>query len=299
MSFEPLETSRQLGSPVALYYFRYGAATASFEAYTDAEHPITAPGSVAGVDVEYTPAPITRKNITASGTLDKASIDISIPRDLPLTEQFRIYPPSVVVSCVIRQGHVGELAGDYPALWVGRVVGFSFEESGATLGLEPFSTSLRRTGLRRTWQYPCPHVLFAEGTCNADKTIATTTVTVTSVSGNLIVLPVNWYAPLDVNKYLNGTVEWTNPAGNLEIRTILQIVGGKNLVLNGPGNGLSAADSLDIILGCDRRHGALAADGDCARLHVTAGTSTPNIQNFGGQPWIPFKNPIGAGSSIF
>ena len=292
MAFEPKELSRERGDPIALFYFRWGADVASFNAYTDGEETVTAAGSIAGVDVDYIPAPIMRKNITSSGTLDKAAIEIMVPRDLVLCDHFRIYPPSTVVSCVIRQGHFGETGGDYPVVWMGRVVGFAFQGSQATLALEPFSTSLRRSGLRRTYQYTCPYVLFDANTCRADKAVATTTVAIDGASGNQLTMPGGWFGSLSVNKYLAGTVEWINDDGNIEIRMILQILGGVNLLLDGPTTGLIGSDSVDVILGCNRQNGITAGDGDCFSLHKTVGTGDPNIQNFGGQPWIPKLNPI-------
>lgn len=303
MTFTLKELTRHGGDPVALYYFRWGAATNSFYAYTDAEHDIIAPGSVAGEYVTYTSAPIMRKSISSSGTLDKSTLEISVPRDLAVTTKFSAYPPSIVVSAVIRQGHLGETEGDYPACWVGRVVGFSFQGSEAILALEPLSTSMQRNGLRRNYQYSCPHVLFAAGSCNADKDAATTLVNITSASVNTIVMPASWYGSISVNKYLSGTVEWTNALGNLEIRTILQITSGKDLVLDGPTTGLTAGYQISAIVGCNRKSGIGGdTDGDCTYLHIESGGASPpvpNIKNFGGQPWIPFKNPMGSNTPYY
>lgn len=303
MSFAQKEESRAEGEPVALYYFRYGSGSGSFYACTDSEHEISAPGSIAGEAVEYTPTTIMRKNITASGTLDKATIEISVPRDHPITDKFRIFPPSVVVSCVIRQGHLGELSNDYPPVWVGRVVGFSFEGSVAILALEPFSTSMRRSGLRRTYQYTCPHVLYAAGTCNADESAATTAVTIDGVVGaDQLTLPAAWFGAIDINKYLTGTVKWTTDEGNDEVRMILNIVGARDVTMDGPATGLTGGNSVQIALGCNRQNGVPGvgdANGDCFNLHVETGTGDPNSKNFGGQPWIPVTNPISVSSSIY
>lgn len=292
MAFEPKEVSRAQGDPIALYFFRWGADTLSFNAYTDAEHAVTSEGELNGADVDYEPLPIMRKNISSSGTLDKSAIEIVIPRDAALNEHFRIYPPSTVVACTIRQGHYGETSGEYPVVWIGRVVGFSFQQSQAVLALEPFSTSLRRSGLRRTYQYTCPYVLFDGGTCRADKAVATSIVTISGASGNQILMPGAWFGSLSVNKYLSGTVEWINADGNIEIRMILQILSGQHLLLDGPTTGLTGGDSIDVILGCNRQDGVIQAGGDCFGLHKTVGTGDPNINNFGGYPWIPKMNPV-------
>lgn len=304
MVFTPKEVSRAQGSPVALYFFQYGSDDAAYAAYTDAEHEITAPGRIAGADVVYVPASIMRKNISSSGTLDKSSIEVVIPRNLSLTSRFTLFPPSVVVSCVIRQGHLGEVTGDYPAAWVGRVAAFSFQGSQAVLGLEPFSTSMRRAGLRRNYQFGCPHVLYALGTCNADPTPATIAVTITGGTGSILTLPAAWFGAIPIAKYLSGTVRWVTAEGNTEIRMILQTIADQDLLLDGPILDLVNGDSVDILLGCNRQHGVTISgvpspDGDCFNLHKEVVTGDPNSKNFGGQPWIPLKNPVGTTSSIF
>lgn len=291
MTFETRELSRAIGDPVALYFFRYGTDSGSYYAYTDADHEISAPGSLVGETVVYIPRPIMRGNIVSNGTLDRSAIELRMPHTDNLADLFRIYPPSQVVTCVIRQGHLGETSGDYPAVWSGRIIGMAFESSEAVLNLEPVITSLRRTGLRRQYQFGCPHVLYGDQ-CLADKPSATVSVNITSATSNTITMPAAWYGAISVNKYLSGLVEWTNDRGNQEIRNILQISGGKDLVLNGPVTDLTAGHAISVSLGCNRQHGAFDTVGDCKNLHN-------NINNFGGQPWIPFTNPIGTVSPYY
>lgn len=284
MSFLTREISRLLGRPITLYYFRWGSDSASFYAYTDAEVTINATGSLAGETVDYLPLAISRDRITASGTLDKAQLNITAPRDCDLASLFIAYPPPQVVTAIIRQAHRGE-TDSFPANWVGRVLAAQFEGSTAKFSLEPIATSMRRTGLRRNYQYGCPLPLYG-GQCRADKTAATVDVAVTSISGQTLVLPSGWFGSIAITKYLGGLAQWTTPDGNVEIRTILRYSGTDNLVLGGVIRGLTGGNTVHLSLGCNHQLD------DCTDLHVQTGGAS-NAPNYGGQPWIPFTNPVG------
>jgi hypothetical protein len=108
------------------------------------------------------------------------------------------------------------------------------------------------------------------------------------VTSTRVTLGAGWSGGRDPSKYAGGMVEWRTVDGTLEIRTIIRIEnGGLTLLLGGPTRGLLIGADVDVILGCNHKAGISAQpDGDCLPLHN-------NIQNFGGQPWIPFKNPIG------
>ncbi len=279
MSFEQKEESRFEGEPVDLFLFRYGTEPNAFYAYTDAEQEITHEGVV------YTPVPAMRGNIQSSGTLDKAILKVNMPINTGLADLFRVYPPGQVVSLTIRQGHVSDIAQEFLAIWVGRVIQAEREGYEAIFSCEPFSTSMRRTGLRRHYQYGCPHVLYSQGTgeCKANKAAATIPVTTVSVGAATVTLPDAWNAQ-PVVKYIGGMIEWA-VFGGLERRTILRITDGKTLHLSGPTTELAGGVEIDVILGCNHQPGVTDAIGDCTNLH-------DNILNYGGQPWIPTKNPV-------
>lgn len=272
MSFETFEASRCQGQPVDLYYFVYGTTATSYYAYTDAEQEITLGG------ITYQPQVIQRGALNASGTLDKSALEIKVPISTDLAELFRIYPPSRSVTLVIRQGHVEDTDEEFNVVWSGRVLSSSREDSTAVLTCEPLSTALRRSGLRRCYQYSCPHALYG-AQCMASKLAATVTATVFSVTGATIVLDSGWSGSHDPTKYVGGMVAWDTPRG-AEIRTILRVTGGGNtLLLSGSTRYIENGTEVSVSLGCEHNMG------DCENLHN-------NIQNFGGQPWIPLSSPI-------
>jgi hypothetical protein len=84
---------------------------------------------------------------------------------------------------------------------------------------------------------------------------------------------------LDQNKFVNGFVEWQTAQGNLETRSILQITATDTLLLSGFHTGLEVGDSITAVLGCQRNLD------DCENLHN-------NVNNYGGQAWLPVDNPL-------
>ena len=282
MAFTIFESSRNKAKPVNLYLFTYGDGPGSFYAYTDAEQAVVFEGLV------YQPVPIDRGNYTSSGTLGKSTIEIRIPQSLPLAELFRVYPPSQVVTLFIRQGHLNDPHNQFLVCWSGRVLSCSREDNEAKLSCEPISTTIKRPGLRRPFQYGCPHVLYGPE-CRANKNAATTTVVPASFSGTIMVMPNSWATSDRKSKYLGGMVQYISTGGDTVLRTILRVggTGDNSLTLGGAITGLAAGSPVNVILGCNHQAGVgPQPNGDCYPLHN-------NIHNFGGQMWIPTKNPIG------
>jgi len=276
MTFASYESSRDLGKPVDLYYFRYGSDPAAYYAYTDADFPLTVDHGDG--PITYDAVPIKRGEISSTGTLDRTTLEVSTARDAELADLFRVYPPAQVVTLIIRQSHLDDPDEEFPVVWTGRIVASSRKkDSTVSYSCEPVSTSMRRPGLRRHYQYGCPHALYGIQ-CGANKAAATVTATVDSISGTEVTLDAGWTA-IDASKYLGGMIEYENAEGEIEIRSILRVTG-DTLTCSGILRDLAPAASISVILGCSRQLG------DCADVHN-------NIVNYGGQPWIPLKNPIG------
>ena len=286
MTYDAIESSRDKGSPVELYYFRHGSDPGAFYAYSDVESDVVYFGDT------YRKLRIKRGSVVASGSLDKSRLTVSVPPDSEIAELFRVYPPGRVVTLTIRAGHLTDPDGEFPVVWVGRVLQCSRGNSpgpDAELTCEPANTSMRRSGLRRNYQLSCPHVLYASGPglCNADKAVATYATTVVLKGQATLTLPPGWHGPRDPEKFIGGLASWVT-ASLTEQRTILRVTG-DTVHLTGPTPGLSVGDPVSVTLGCNHQ------TSDCQFLHVTEGSPNPgggNILNYGGQPFIPLKSPI-------
>ena len=280
--FQTQEASRTLGEPVDLYLFTYGPGASDYYGYTDAETAITLGTGLSART--YTPTAISRDAIKSSGTLDKSALTVSTAGGNVIAELFRVYPPVQVVTLVIYQGHIGDPDSEFLVIWSGRVLSCKRLHSEAELTCEPIATSMKRSGLRRHYQYGCPHALYqgdASGGCRALKAPATRATTVSAISGARITLPTGWNGAFDKTKFRGGLAEWSGAGGAAEKRTILQVnVATNEITLSGGVRNLAVAGALNVILGCNHQMD------DCQVLHNV-------INDFGGQPWIPTKNPIG------
>lgn len=271
--FNLFESSRARGTPLTL--FRFDVAGQTF-AYCNGDDDYAFGGVI------YVAAPIAHGRINSKGgSVDRATLDVNLADTLPIAAVLRGYPLSSVMTLVIRQGH--RLDGDMQFLvsWAGRVLSAKGGEPGErVLSCQPVTTSLKRSGLRRNWQYPCPHVLYGDQ-CRASFAAATVTTVPTNAVRNLVTVPAGWNAR-PVDKYAGGIVTW-----GAEVRTILRATA-TTLTLGGPAT-FAPGTPLAVSLGCNH-----LLD-DCRGLHVPAVGSggQGNVHNFGGQPLIPTQSPIG------
>lgn len=285
-TFAELEVSRRSGQPITLYKFDYGDGPNSYITYTDSEGAVIA--TFGGVQFTFNPIAINRGDINSTGTMDKSSVTLELPASSELAQLYNVNTPTKPVGVTIRQMHVG--ADHAPVVWLGRIINVSKDGPKCTVTCEPFGTAIRRPGLRRYYQYGCPHVLYGEE-CRADKEWAKRTVTiVTEPVQHKLMLPVGWSEGTPFAKFKGGIVEWTTPDGDHEVRTI-KFFDGNDAFLNDRIEGMPLGTVVNIFLGCNHR-----VD-DCLELHRERDMEPfhggGNMVNFGGFPWIPTDNPFG------
>lgn len=278
MTFEQREESIESGIPIELYKFVTGPGPNDVIGYTDAEHDIERGGVI------YKSIPIDRDAIKVTGTLDKAALEISMPKDTEIAELFRIFPPSYVIAIIIYQGHHNDLDGEFLVSWTGHLMNCKFEGIQVRLTCSSLVGSLQRPGLRRNYQYACPHVLYGPS-CRAPK-VPRALHLISKVNGNTLL--VSHASPLGAadEKFITGTIEWFTDDGRKEIRNIVGVQRvGLDLRLTIGGSVASAivASEMSMYLGCDHK------------METCSGVFN-NILNYGGQPWIPLKNPVGVSS---
>src|SRR5574343_2107807 len=195
--FDLFTKSRFFGRPVELYRFVYASDPEQSYRYTDAEFPVTYGGEL------YSPIPIKRGTSTNNGTLDKSVLEVNVPYNTEVPELFRVAPPTFAVTLTIYQGEAEDATAEYKPLWSGRVLGCSWQGVEAKLNCEPISTALTRVGLRRNFQYMCPHMLYGDN-CRADKLAATGTTTIDIFLAKSVTIPV----AVTPTEYVSGMVEW-------------------------------------------------------------------------------------------
>ncbi|MGM0913766.1 MAG: phage BR0599 family protein [Pseudomonadota bacterium] len=275
--FNVFYSSRHGSRPVFLYDIDFAEGDIGKLRLTSVGEVIYANGN------RFEPAQIKHGAVESSGTLDKTTLEINTPRFNPLVEVFRVYPPERVVNLVIYRGELDDPDAEFKVVWAGRVLNLGIQGLEATFSCEPIATMVRRPGLRRNYQYGCPHVLYGPQ-CRASKAAATSNGTVEAVSGSVVTLASGWNAH-PTEKYLRGMLEWSVEGGTAR-RTILQVLSPSELLLAGVLRGLAIGDTVDVVLSCGRM------GDDCKNLHN-------NLLNYGGQPWITEINPLGNRSPFY
>lgn len=275
MAFSLFEISRTRGSPVELYRFRYGVFDTDAYCYTSGE------SSREHLGLTYKPLPIERgKIVSTSEGNSQTSLDINLPGSAEICQLFRVSAPAGQITVTIFQGHTRDPESEFLAVWTGRVTGCNWEENGnlGKIMCQPAKGQLRRMALRRHFQYMCPHVLFGDQ-CRASESAATSSVTLYEVNGRLITLDTLLTSPAE---YQGGMLKWTSSTGVTAARTIMAtatVSGRTRLTLSGTDTALTAGLTVALVRGCS---------------HTVDGCLThSNIGNYGGQPYIPYSNPLG------
>lgn len=227
----------------------------------------------------YVPVAVGRDEVENKGEMTKENVKISMPLDDPSAKKWFVmsldFPLTVTIYSV--EDKIVEIE------WKGRLASVSPAKAQIDFTFESVFTSMRRMGLRQRYQVNCPHSLYGRG-CNLNKEDFAVTVSVTNVAGAVLTIPAA--AGYADGYFASGMFE--DPDGNL--RFITSHVGA-TVTLIRPMNALSqyAEDNgypvaARLFPGCDR-------------LNTTCAARFDNLNNYGGFPFIPGKNPFG-GSSI-
>lgn len=259
------------GRPIELYEF---ARQHVRWRYTSAAQAVTAGA------LTYEPAAIEHEGMSASRELARQALSITLARDNPVAELFRVAPPSDVVTCAIRQVHEGST--EVVALWSGRIVGVDWSGTRAQLSLEPVYTSVRRMGLRRRYQRACPFALYGPG-CGVVRTAHELVSTAGSISG--LTVHVGGANAFGDGWYSGGYLEWDAAGGLFERRMIARQTA-TNVELTAAPHGLAVGQAVRLYPGCDR-------------TLVTCHAKFANAANYGGMPYIPLRNPFGGLNPLF
>lgn len=264
MTYTTLENSIDNGKPYYLYEFKRGE---TFWRYAATENEIVVP-SVG----TFTPSSVMHGSVNQTGDIERISLDIVIPLSDPLAIAQRSPNISKVTTVTIYRGHYGLAAGTEQVVWKGRVVSYSIEGVSFALICENIQTTLRRAGLRAKFQRTCRHVLYSTG-CTLNLNDFLTATTVTSVSGTTVVV-----APLagktDVAEYYTGGILSFNGELNFISRH-----SGTTLTMLNPVTGLVNGSAVSIAAGCNL-------------ARSTCETKFNNLNNFGGFPYLPDRNPF-------
>lgn len=299
MDFNDYENSSAGVSPAELFYFQHHTLA---WALTSADEPIT----VSGVTCE--PCDISRTEATSTQELNKANVNITLPRDHPVVQLHSLYPPSHVTTVTVYRTHRDDPDLQFTVVWMGRVLNVEGAGVMATLHCEPVATSIRRIGLRQMYQRQCPHVLYSPNTCKVDRELFKVNGTfvaldedthlMMTVGFNPSTLPAKMWdrvgsvdVPLIEDKLSGGMVGWVSPTGLTYWRSILYqaaAVGSQvGIQINFPIPLLDIEGSPSLPVGS-----ALVLFPGCQHTMTNCLNTFNNLPNYGGYPYIPLLNPF-------
>lgn len=259
MSYTAREQSDYSGHPLELYRFTMGDR---LWLYTSADH------EVAYGDESYQPGYIKRSGFTKGGDARKSSIEIEVSASNDLALVFRTgWLPALMVMTIYRHHYED---AEFSVLWKGRITGCKWAGSVATLTSESVFTLFQRAGLRRMYQVGCPHVLYGSA-CGLHEATWKVAATVDAVGGTEVTL--TGIAGYGDGYFLGGIFK----AGD-ELRLVTAHAGGV-ITLVDAMDGLVEGDTVTLWPGCGRTVNACKSKFN-------------NLDNYGGLPFLPSKNPF-------
>lgn len=167
----------------------------------------------------------------------------------------------------------------------GRLISILPKDNVLVLNFENVFTSLQRPGLRARYQKTCRHLLYGQG-CNLDSELFFVEGFVTDLTGLNITVAEAALQP--DGYYLGGMVRDANDILGFIVSHVGSVITLQRVMqslqedydANGPG-----VVSVKIYPGCDR-------------TNTTCLAKFNNLDNFGGFPWIPNRNPLDGDSIL-
>lgn len=223
--------------------------------------------------------PVTRSAVEISTDDTTASFTINCALDLEFLELFRVSPPSGLVTVLCERFDL-ETQSVTEVVFKGRIINVAYGESEgqATVSCESSSQAIRRMGLRRHYQYGCPHMLYG-GECGVDRGQFVTIGPASNITGGTI--DMTDISGKDPGYYAGGYIEYTHAQLGTTERIAVSESDGITLSLFSFPVGLNNGDEVRAYAGCDR-------------TLTTCDQKFSNAENYGGMPFIPGKNPFGS-----
>lgn len=266
MSYATRESSTAQGAPVELYEFRQGVERWTY---------CSAAESVLHAGMTFQPAAIERDRVKQTTDAFKNDLRITLPRALPFAARCLGTVGEDVTTLTIYRGHAGD--GEFIAYWKGRLVGAEASANEVVLECESVFTSIRRPGLRARFEYGCRHPLYSPQ-CGVFASAYDTDGTVASIAPSGLQLVSAAAAAQAVGYYTGGILA----VGGVR-RFIVTHAAGGALTLSRAVPGLLVGAAIKLYPGCDHTRTACA-------------DKFSSLDNFGGFPWIPTRNPFDGGS---
>lgn len=219
----------------------------------------------------YASLPIGRTELALGAEAAKSALDLTVPPECALVRH--LLASAITGESTAVTLHVATVDGGITGTrWMGRVLGVEVADDAARIRCESAQVSMKRIGLRRLYSRACSHVLYSAA-CGA--TPITASASVSSSTGRSVDLAGG--VPAAVAGTLAGG--WLETAAGARHMIVRESSAGVELLYPVP---LAPGEGVTLAAGCD---------------HTTATCAArfSNLDNFGGFPFIPSKNPFATG----
>jgi len=258
MSWEDTEKSIEDNSPIELYKFSR-PNVGKIYLYTSSPDPITLEG------LTYEPVALEREAVKVTEDVNKASLDIKLPYTVELVLD---YVGEVIVDAITVTVY-RENVGGFIQYWAGSLDSISVSEPFAEASCVTVAKAMEDSMLHLLHSVQCPYQLFHGATCRVDENLFTVAGTVSASTGTTIQSVA--FATKPDGWFLGGQITI-----NARRRMIMGHTG--DVITISPYLLTGAGDTFQASAGC---------------AHTTTDCTTKfgNLLNYGGEPYIPVKDP--------
>lgn len=257
MTFEDAEISVSESQPVELFDFAFDTSHWRYTSGAiDIEH----------LGKNFKAKPIRRTSISADSQKERAELTITVGRLNPFARQFIFAPLEGEASLTIYRGQ----STFWSTYWNGNVANVSLGTLQHTITCKPTLAATTRLGLRRKFSRQCTHDVYGDG-CMVLKTAYKVTGTILTVSG----------VTVTGAAFATKSDQWFR-AGYLVVGNVKRMIKdhvGTTITLTHPMLQAVAGNAFTAYPGCDKTR-------DTCKAKFFNGI------NYGGQAWMPKKNPF-------
>lgn len=224
----------------------------------------------------YKSLALERNELALGAEAAKSALDLKLPPNCDLVRHLLANSlTGDTTSITLRIGR-RDTWGDYwwisGTRWMGRVLGVEVADDVARVRCESAQVSLKRIGLRRLYSRKCSHVLYSAA-CGASP-ISSSAFVSNSYGRNV-----------DLDGGVPGSVSGGLAGGWLQTPE-----GARHMIVNDYGGGVELLYPVAIDVGTE----VLLTVG-CDHSTATCESRFGNLDNYGGFPAIPSKNPFSTG----
>jgi hypothetical protein len=225
----------------------------------------------------YKSLALERNELALGAEAAKSALDLKLPPTCDLVRHLLANSlTGDTTSITLRIGRRDTWGDDWwisGTRWMGRVLGVEVADDVARVRCESAQVSLKRIGLRRLYSRKCSHVLYSAA-CGASPLSGTETVR--EISGRFVT---THHIPSAVYGALAGGWLETATGRRFMITREDEDVGVELLTVP---TDLQVGDTVTLVAGCDHSTSTCESRFD-------------NLDNYGGFPAIPSKNPFSTG----